>query len=230
VKASFLFRTSLTDNWLGILPIPRQGKRSLPCFVAVLATIIYLNRAFTVLHDLKNLYLIGIAIMRLHNLLFVHALSILVSSATTGIPIARARAADQRHVDVLIGQDASNLEQFAAQQLCYYLKEIYDVTSEPLFEPRLDAHIKLIVGRPTTNSTVARALAGTSWPEMSEQGIVLIPVQLDDKPALIIGGGSDRATLWAVYELVERWGVRFLLDGDVFPDDRGGDTSDCVDI
>lgn len=55
-------------------------------------------------------------------------------------------------------------------------------------------------------------------------------LQLDDKPALIIGGGSDRATLWAVYELVERWGVRFLLDGDVFPDDRGGDTSDCVNI
>lgn len=42
VNASFVFRTSLTDDWLGFLPIPRQGKRSLPRFVAVLATIIYL--------------------------------------------------------------------------------------------------------------------------------------------------------------------------------------------
>ena len=44
---------------------------------------------------------------------------------------------------------------------------------------------------------------------------------LDGKPALIIGGGSPRATLWAVYELVERWGVRYLLHGDVLPDPRG---------
>ena len=34
---------------------------------------------------------------------------------------------------------------------------------------------------------------------------------------MTIAGGSPAATLWAVYELVERWGVRYLLSGDVFP-------------
>src|SRR6185436_14505610 len=34
---------------------------------------------------------------------------------------------------------------------------------------------------------------------------------------LIVGGGSPRATLWAVYELAERWGVRYLVTGDVLP-------------
>ena len=168
--------------------------------------------------------------MRLYFLPCVPVLSIIVLISTLGIPTAPAHAADRPQVDVLVGEDISNLEQFAAQQLCYYLKEIYAVTSEPLVEPRLNAPIKLIVGRPATNPTVARALAGVAWPDMSEQGIALIPVRLDEKPALIIGGGSDRATLWAVYELVERWGVRFLLDGDVFPDDHGGDASNRVDI
>ena len=34
---------------------------------------------------------------------------------------------------------------------------------------------------------------------------------------LTVGGGSPPATLWAVYDLVERWGVRYLLHEDVLP-------------
>ena len=41
------------------------------------------------------------------------------------------------------------------------------------------------------------------------------------KPVLVLGGGSPKATLWAVYELVERWGVRYLLHGDVLPREPG---------
>jgi hypothetical protein len=39
-----------------------------------------------------------------------------------------------------------------------------------------------------------------------------------DKPALVIVGGSPAATMWAVYELVERYGVTYLLSGDVYPE------------
>ncbi len=34
-------------------------------------------------------------------------------------------------------------------------------------------------------------------------------------------GGSPRATLWAVYELIEQWGVHYLIQGDVLPEDAG---------
>ena len=34
---------------------------------------------------------------------------------------------------------------------------------------------------------------------------------------MVIVGGSPVATMWGVYELVERYGVRYLLHGDVFP-------------
>jgi len=38
---------------------------------------------------------------------------------------------------------------------------------------------------------------------------------------LRIRAGSPRAALWAVYELVAQWGVHYLVQGDVFPDEVG---------
>jgi len=135
------------------------------------------------------------------------------------LPI-QAQAADGPRVDVLMGPDASRLDQYAAQQLCHYLHELFGVNTEPARRSSADAQLALIIGGPANNPAAVRALVGAAWPEISDQGIVLKPVQLNGKPALIVGGDSDRATLWAVYELVERWGVRFLTDRDVFPETR----------
>ena len=135
------------------------------------------------------------------------------------LPI-QAQAADGPRVDVLMGPDASRLDQYAAQQLCHYLHELFGVNTEPARRSSADAQLALIIGGPANNPAAVRALDGAAWPEISDQGIVLKPVQLNGKPALIVGGDSDRATLWAVYELVERWGVRFLTDRDVLPETR----------
>ena len=124
--------------------------------------------------------------MRLPVLLLVNFVLILIATGIKGIPTAPACAAEGPLVDVLIGQGASDLERYAAQQLCYYLKEVYGVTSKPSLESHTEAHTSLIVGQPMTNPAVARALGSTSWPEISDQGIVLQPAQLDEKPALII--------------------------------------------
>ncbi|MCP4642333.1 MAG: hypothetical protein GY851_17945, partial [bacterium] len=58
-------------------------------------------------------------------------------------------------------------------------------------------------------------------PELGDQEILIRPGELDGVPAVGIVGGSPRATLWAVYELVERWGVRYLVHGDVVPAEPG---------
>lgn len=39
--------------------------------------------------------------------------------------------------------------------------------------------------------------------------------------AMRITAGSPRAVLWAVYELIAEWGVHYLIQGDVFPDETG---------
>lgn len=42
---------------------------------------------------------------------------------------------------------------------------------------------------------------------------------LNDKSVVLLGG-ADISLLWAVYELVEKWGVSFLHDKDIIPDPR----------
>jgi len=121
------------------------------------------------------------------------------------------------NISVVVGPKADKLEHYAADQLCGYLDKLYGIRTRPVTEPPRSAEAILLVGNPKTNPAVAKALREQKWPKTSAQGIVLKRAELDDKPALVIGGGSSVATMWAVYELVERWGVRYLIDRDVLP-------------
>ena len=115
-------------------------------------------------------------------------------------------AADKPSVAVSVGPKASDLERFGADELCRYLGDLFGVRALPSNEPAPAADFALLVGSPQTNPAVAKALGDGGWPKVSDQGIVLKHARLGDRPALVVGGGSPRATLWAVYELVERWG------------------------
>lgn len=122
---------------------------------------------------------------------------------------------------VVVGRQAHQLEQYAADELCDYLRKLYGIQVRPTSEASPDAEVVLLIGSPKTNPAVAEAVGDDAWPVLSDQGLVLKPVRVSDRPALVVGGGSPKATMWAVYELVERWGVRYLLHGDVFPEEPG---------
>src|SRR5437660_12797473 len=116
-------------------------------------------------------------------------------------------------VTVVSGPNAPEVEKFAASELCGYLDTLFGVRAKSGSSNPTDATSIFLVGSPTTNSLIA----GDQFGKRSDQGIVLKSVHVDSKPTMIVGGGSPRATLWAVYELAEQWGVRFLLHGDVLP-------------
>jgi hypothetical protein len=86
----------------------------------------------------------------------------------------------------------------------------------------------ILVGSPQTNPEVAHA-AGQNWPKLSNQGFVLRRLKVDS-PTMILGGGSPAATLWAVYELGERLGVRYLARQDLFPPKRKLDGLPDLDL
>ena len=69
------------------------------------------------------------------------------------------------------------MDQYAAEQLCHYLHELFRVNTEPSRQLSADSHLALIIGTPANNPLVARALAGAEWPAISDQGIVLKPLQ-----------------------------------------------------
>ena len=132
-------------------------------------------------------------------------------------------AADQGEfrVGVVVGTSAPQLEQYAADQLCYYLNKLFRIRTRPTAIIPTASEALFIIGSPTTNDAIKLATAQRSFPEVNDQGIVLRRAEIQKRPALIVGGGSPRSTLWAVYELVQRWGVTYLLHGDVLPENVG---------
>ena len=131
----------------------------------------------------------------------------------------RASGQTQTPVTVVIGRSAPQLEQFAARELCGYLEKLFGLTTQPVTQWTDASRITFLVGSPATNSAIDKS----GFPELTDQGILLRSVTSGERPALIVGGGSPRATLWAVYELAERWGVRYLVRGDVLPQKKGLD-------
>src|SRR5581483_11298987 len=84
------------------------------------------------------------------------------------------------------------LERFAGDELGRYLAALFDP--------------------PRTGRFVLRRIK-------HQGGAQTIRLRTEGK-TLYIEAGSPQALLWAVYELVERFGVRYLLHGDVFPPKR----------
>jgi hypothetical protein len=137
------------------------------------------------------------------------------------LPAAGAAEPSRPNLAVILGPRADERERHAAEQLCEYLDKLFGIKVRPTTGLPRSADVGLLLGSPATNPAVARALGTAGWPRVSDQGLVLKRAHLDGKPVFVIGGGSPRATMWAVFELVEQWGVRYLLHGDVLPDKPG---------
>src|SRR5271154_532881 len=101
-------------------------------------------------------------------------------------------------VAVVVGENAPELERFAASELCGYLNRLFGLNVQPTTTPDASASAVFLVGTQASNALI-KAL-----PKVGEQGVVI--KRLDGgTPTLIVGGGSSRATLWAVYALAGRW-------------------------
>ena len=128
----------------------------------------------------------------------------------------------QDRVAVVTAADAPALERYAAAQLSGYLSKLFGIRAEPVTAVPERAGTILLVGSPRSNVLVKESPAASRFDGLGEQGIVIqrttLGAGLGARPAIVVGGGSPQATLWAVYDLVERyWGVRYLLHGDVLP-------------
>ena len=124
---------------------------------------------------------------------------------------------DNTQVAVIVSENASELERFAAEQLCDYLEKLFGLQTRPMPSVSAEAETLFLIGSFDADVAVQGTTEGDVFPPVSEQGFILRRVQFQGRPSLVVRGGSPRATLWAVYELVERWGVRYLLHRDVLP-------------
>src|SRR5579859_857928 len=118
-------------------------------------------------------------------------------------------------VDVVIGPQAPPLERFAAEELAGQFQRLFDADVAISENVPADAPRLILLGSPATNPAVKSFLP--EWPKLSNQGHVLRTVTIADRPALMVGGGTPVATLWAVYELGHHFGIRYALFGDMYP-------------
>jgi hypothetical protein len=120
---------------------------------------------------------------------------------------------------VVVGPEAPRLERFAADELASQFQRLFDANVQIATMAPPDAKQIVLIGSPATNPAVAAAV-GPRWPKLSDQGHLLRSVVHEGRNLLVAGGGSPVATLWAVYELGHRFGMRYLLHGDVMPVER----------
>ncbi len=122
-------------------------------------------------------------------------------------------------VDIVIGEKVSALERLAADELSNQLKRVYEAEVKIGSTVPADAPHVIFVGSPETNANM-KPFAG-SWPsgdkKLTDQGHLLRSVTHNNRPALLIVGGSPVATYWAVAEFGHRLGIRSLLFGDLDP-------------
>lgn len=126
-----------------------------------------------------------------------------------------SNAAEQ--VAVVVGPGAPDLEQVAARELVAQFQKLFDV-SVVLTDHLPDKHQNLVlVGGPEKNKAT-REVVGDSWPTLSDQGFIVRSFEQGDRRGVIVAGDSAAATFWAVCELGHRFGIRYLLREDIYPD------------
>ncbi len=154
-------------------------------------------------------------------------------------PSAEAAARDEDNVRWDDGDDADDIictESFAAVELQTFLNAINAPHALPTIPVVNDDEVPpagdlILVGNPRTNRAVARwadalGIEDVAWSELASEGYILKTATVhapgsSPRRVLLAGGHSRVGTLYAVYDLLDRLGVRWLSPdpvGQVLPD------------
>ena len=80
----------------------------------------------------------------------------------------------------------------------------------------------LLVGGPAVNSLVKKAApaAQLDFRGLKPEGFLLRTIELDGRPALVIGGNDQAGDLYGAYDWLERQGIVFQITNDIIPNHR----------
>lgn len=125
-------------------------------------------------------------------------------------------------IAIVTGAQAPPLEKLAASELSALFVDLFEAETSIGSQAPSAGVPTVLVGSPETNPAITQP-----WPKVSRQGQVIKSV---GGGVLVVGGGSPLATLWAVYELGHRFGVRHLLHGDALPVEKPAFRVDGFDV
>lgn len=122
-------------------------------------------------------------------------------------------------VAVVIGVGAPDLERIAANELVSQFERLFDA-SIVLQDAIPEKHQNIVLVGGPTNNIATRTISGDDWPKLSEQGFILRSFDAGDQRGIIVAGDTPVATFWAVCELGHRFGIRYLLREDIYPNQQ----------
>lgn len=125
---------------------------------------------------------------------------------------------------IVVGSGEFN--RWVAGQLQQYFEK-FSGTQIPIVSPaeaqqKPHALAWILVGNPQGNELVREAVRKrlVSYDGLEPDGFLLSTIRLEGRAALVVGGNSEAATMYAAYDLLERYGATFLLTGDILPEKK----------
>ena len=132
---------------------------------------------------------------------------------------------------IILGEEATDIEQYAARELQKYLYQLTGVTASIAEPAQIEEGDRFILGQSATNQLIAQAgQDGTMTLPQQEQGYALKTVESDSSSTLYIAGSDETGVLYGVYGLLDdHYDVGFYFGGETLPDEKAAFTLPKVD-
>ncbi|MBI4558032.1 MAG: hypothetical protein HY706_10665 [Candidatus Hydrogenedentes bacterium] len=148
--------------------------------------------------------------------------SVLLAILSFSISFGVSSAAANNRTVIIHDQNATPLEQFAAREVRRYVYlrtdrflRLRDAASDDADGIVIGSKSSGVFDPKYVGEESARMISG-----LGPQGYLLKTITKENGcQHLLLAGGSDVSTLYAVYRFAEHLGVRFYLHGDVIPDE-----------
>ncbi len=127
---------------------------------------------------------------------------------------------------IVIGTTVGAFYRSLAEELQRYLEKLsgahLDIVSARQLRDLGEHEPAILLGGPEANEIVRELekQGAVSFAGLQPDGFVLRTVRHAGRRMLVVGGNTEAATMYAVYELLERQGIVFLLTKDIIPEPR----------
>ncbi|MCR4330809.1 MAG: hypothetical protein NUV49_02935, partial [Patescibacteria group bacterium] len=137
--------------------------------------------------------------------------------SAAGVPLFHGGAASS----AIVVEDG--LHSYAAKELQRYLAKLGGATV-PIITPSQAKSIPkntslIFVGGPKENALVGDMVKDglVNFEELGQDGFILRSGSFNKHEVVVVGGNNEAATLYAVYDVLQRLGAVFLLSKDILP-------------
>ena len=152
----------------------------------------------------------------------LYAMPVHAAPAKGGNPMAVA-SGGRAQVSIVGGKLPTETHQYAAAELARYLKilsgtEIKIISDEEVATLPANQTVITVGGAEVNNFTKSSAAAlGMEMNTLKPDGFLIKTGRFRNRSVVVVAGNNANATMYGVYDLIERLGVTFRLTGDILP-------------